>query len=106
MGGDLVEEEDGAAAGAFGDEIGMGEDEAEQQRLLLACRAEGGGLVLAEMGDGEIGAVRTSKGSPGGGVAGAARGEVADEIAAGPTFPSEAGENGRAACRESVWQDV
>ena len=38
MGGDLVEEQDRAAAGALGDEIGMGEDEADQQRLLLAGR--------------------------------------------------------------------
>ena len=50
MGGDLVEEEDRAAAGALGDEIGMGEDQADQQRLLLAGRAERGGLVLADDG--------------------------------------------------------
>ena len=73
MGGDLVEEEDRAAAGALGDEIGMGEDEADQQRLLLAGRGQSGGLALAEMGDGEIGAVRPRQRAAGGGVARAAR---------------------------------
>jgi hypothetical protein len=39
VGGNLVEEEDRAAAGLLGDEIGMGEDDREEQRLLLARRA-------------------------------------------------------------------
>ena len=55
MGGNLVEQKDRPPAGAFGDEIGMGQDQADQERLLLAGRGRGGGLVLAEMGDGEIG---------------------------------------------------
>ncbi len=58
MGGDLVEQQDRPPPGMFGDEIGMGEHEAEQQRLLLARRATFGGLALAEMGDVKIGAVR------------------------------------------------
>ena len=50
MGGDLVEQQDRAAPAALGDEIGMGEDQADQQRLLLAGRAERGGLVLGRHG--------------------------------------------------------
>ena len=37
--GDLVEQQDRRRAAALGDQLGMGEDEAEQQRLLLAGRA-------------------------------------------------------------------
>ena len=40
MGGDLVEQQDRRRAAAAGDELGMGKDEAEQQRLLFAGRAE------------------------------------------------------------------
>ncbi|KAI1692064.1 hypothetical protein DdX_21459 [Ditylenchus destructor] len=35
MRGDLVEQQDRCAAGAVGDQLGMGEDNAQQQRLLL-----------------------------------------------------------------------
>ena len=38
VGGDLVEQQDRRLAAALGDQLGMGEDEAEQQRLLLAGR--------------------------------------------------------------------
>ena len=76
MGGDLVEEEERAPAGSLGDEVGEGQDEADQERLLLAGRGESGGLVLADMGDGKVGAVRAGEGAAGGGVAGAAGGQV------------------------------
>ena len=39
----------GGAAAPVGDQLGMGEDEAEQQRLLLAGRGARGGLVLGAM---------------------------------------------------------
>ena len=38
MRGDLVEEQDRRLAAALGDQLGVGENEAEQQRLLLAGR--------------------------------------------------------------------
>ncbi len=40
MRGDFVEQQDRRPPGALGDEFGMGEDEAEEERLLLAGRAE------------------------------------------------------------------
>ena len=46
VGGDLVEQQERRLAAALGDEVGMGEDEAEQQRLLLAGRGLRGGHVL------------------------------------------------------------
>ena len=39
VGGNFIEEEDRAAFDGFGDEIGMREDDAEQERFLLAGRA-------------------------------------------------------------------
>ena len=94
MGGDLVEQQDRAAFTALGDEIGMGEDQADQQRLLLAGRAEGGGLVLGGVGDEEIGAVRAGEGAAGGGVAG--RGDNAARSAAPPAFQRDQGAGERA----------
>ena len=82
VGRDFVEEEDRPAAGAFGDEIGMGEDDRQQQRLLLAGRAQARRLPLVEMGDGEVGAVRTGQRASGRGVAGAAAGELERQILA------------------------
>ena len=106
MGGDLVEEQDRAAAGALGDEIGMGEDEADQQRLLLAGRAERRRLALAEMGDDEIGAVRAGEGAAGRGVAGAAGGEARGQVrlvaASSSERPARAnGPSGAAASRSA-----
>ena len=40
--GDLVEQQDRRLAAALGDQLGMGEDQAEQQRLLLAGRGARG----------------------------------------------------------------
>ena len=39
MGGDLVEQQDRRSPPSFRDQLGMGQHEAEQQRLLLAGRA-------------------------------------------------------------------
>src|SRR4051812_2583980 len=58
MGGDLVEQQDRAPAGALADEVGMGEDDGEQQSLLLARRAKPGGLLLADMGHEQVRSVR------------------------------------------------
>ena len=69
VGGDLVEQQQRAAADAFRDEIGMGEDQPEQQRLLLAGGAAIGRLALVEMGDGEVAAVRAGERAAGGGIA-------------------------------------
>ena len=52
MGGDLVEEQDRAAPGLrSATRSAWARIEADEQRLLLAGRAGGGGLVLAGMGD-------------------------------------------------------
>ena len=69
MRGDLVQQQDRGAAGAVGDQFGMGEHDCEQQRLLLAGRAEMRGLALAEMRDREVLAMRAGERAPGGGVA-------------------------------------
>ena len=54
MGGNLIQQQDRRGAAAVGDEFGMGEDEAEEQRLLLTSRAARSGLAFGEMGDGEV----------------------------------------------------
>ena len=64
MGGNLVEQKDRPLAAILGDKIGMGEDEAEEQRLLLAGRAALRRLHLAEMGDLEVGTVRPRQRPP------------------------------------------
>ena len=72
MGGDLVEQQDRRRAAAFRDQLGMGEDKPEQQRLLLAGRGSGGRHVLGAMGDGEVLPMRADGRPAGGGVAAAA----------------------------------
>lgn len=71
----------------------MGGGDAEQKRLLLACRTERGKLGLAEMGNGEIGTVRPRKPSAGRSVAAAALGESGGKRIAGihPALEGEAG---------------
>ena len=49
----------------------MGEQDGEQQRLLLTGRTERGGLRLGSMDNGEILAVRAGQGAAGGGIAAA-----------------------------------
>ena len=73
VGGDFVEQQDRGRAAAGGDELGLGEDDAEEQRLLFAGRAARGGLAFGNMSDGEVLAVRADGGAAGGGIA-AARG--------------------------------
>ena len=58
-----------AARPAVGDQLGMGEDEPEQQRLLLAGRGARRRHLLGAMEDREILAVRAFGGSPGRSVA-------------------------------------
>ena len=69
MGGDLVEEDHGRLPGHVGDEAGLGEDEADEQRLLLSGRAGFRRHVLGAMADEEVGAVRADQRPPGHGVA-------------------------------------
>ena len=61
MGGDLVEQDDRRHAGETRDKTGMGEHDAEEQRLLLAGRGVGGGDALRPMDDGKIGEVGSLK---------------------------------------------
>src|SRR3569623_3037255 len=63
----------------------MREDEPEQQRLLFAGRAQSGRLVLVEMRDGEVAAMRPHQRTPGGRVAVAALRQVGDKT--GGAFP-------------------
>ena len=86
--GNLVEEQDGGLAGAFGDEVGVGEDDAEQERLLLAGRGERGRAALVEVGDDEVDPVGPAERAPGGGIAGAALGEVGLQARGSPAQPS------------------
>lgn len=65
MRGDFVEQQDRCAAGAVGDQLGMGEDNAQQQRLLLPGRAELRRLPFAEVRDGQILTVRPGQRAPG-----------------------------------------
>src|SRR5207244_2636079 len=96
MGGDLVEEEDRAAAGALGDQAGESEDQADQQRLLLPSRAKLRRLALAEMGDDEIGAMRAGKRPAGGGVPRPAEGEGLGQVRLLAAFERQAGARERA----------
>ena len=64
MGGDLVEEQDRRIAAARRDEIRMGEDQPEQQGLLLPGLGTRRGHLLGSMNDDEILAVGPFRGSP------------------------------------------
>ena len=86
VGGDLVEQQDRRRAAAFRDQLGVGEDQAQQQRLLLAGRALRGRHALGAMGDGEVLAVRADGRAPGCGVAAAAGLEIGGEVAVGPAL--------------------
>ena len=65
MGRDLVKQQDRCGASLFGDHFRMGQNQAEQQRLLLAGGAAGGGLILGDMGNDQILAMRTFQCSSG-----------------------------------------
>ena len=85
MRGDLVEQQDRRRSAALCDQRGMGKDDPDQQRLLLAGRAERGGLALGEMDDVEILAVRADGRPPGGGIAPARGPERGGQIARRPS---------------------
>ena len=67
----------------------MGQDQAEQQRLLLAGRAARGRLLLDDVGDGEILPMGADEGSTGGGVAAARRFQCRREVDAVPPVERE-----------------
>ena len=56
--GDFIEQKDRRFAAAFRDQLGMGEDEPEQKRLLLAGRGLRRGHSLGAVRNGEILPVR------------------------------------------------
>jgi len=72
MRGDLVEQEERRLAAHRALQPGLGEDDRNQQRLLLAGRRRLGGNALLGMVDPEIGAVWPEPGAAGRRVAGAA----------------------------------
>ena len=69
MRGDLVEQQDRRRAGDFGGQPRMRNDEPDQQRLLLAGRAELGRHVLRRVADQQVGAMRAVERAAGGAVA-------------------------------------
>jgi hypothetical protein len=92
VGGDLVEQQDRPHAPVGGDEVGMDEDDREQQRLLLPGRAGRRRLALAKMGDRKVGAVRPGQGPPRRAVAAAPSGQRRGEVVLpGPAVEREAG---------------
>ena len=72
MGRDLVEKHERRDSGHRRDEPRLGEDEADEKRLLLAGRGGAGSDVLRAMPHREIGGLRADKGAAGGAVAGPA----------------------------------
>src|SRR3546814_1516299 len=64
MSGHLVQQQHGATPGQLGDEIGVRQHRPEQQRLLFTRGAAGGRLILVQMRDLQIGAVRAYRGAP------------------------------------------
>ncbi len=69
MRGDLVEQQDRGLASPLGDQLGMREDDPEQQRLLLAGRGERRGARLVVVRDDQVDTVRPDQGPPGSGIA-------------------------------------
>jgi hypothetical protein len=83
--GDFIEEQDGAATGLFRDEIGVGEDDAEEEGFLFAGRALRGGLLLAQVGDASVLTMGADQRATGGSVSRARGGEVGRQVAAIPS---------------------
>src|SRR5690606_16424409 len=71
VGGNLVEKQDRRRLATACNQLGMGEYEAEQERLLLAGRGPGRRLVLGAVTNRKILPMRPFDGPAGGGVAGA-----------------------------------
>ncbi len=105
VGGDLVEQEDRRLAAPLGDQFGVGEDQAEQQRLLLAGRGLRGRHLLGAVEDRQVLAVRALGGPAGRGVARAIGAERRSEVAGLPAFQRDRGAGefvvGRIASRSS-----
>ena len=93
---DLVQQQDRRCAAAVGDQLGMREDEAKQQRLLLAGGAARGGHVFRRVSDREVLPVGANRGATGGSVAAAGRAKLGGEVVAAPAFDCDfsAGEGG------------
>src|SRR5690606_20176552 len=71
MGRDFVEQQDGNDTTHMGDEARVNKDQADQEGLLLACRAERRRHVLGPVADRQVGPVRAERGAPRRPVAGA-----------------------------------
>ena len=91
MRGDFIEKKDRCRPAPFGNQIGVAQHDAEQQRLLLASRAAAGGLRRCAMGDGEVVAVRPVGGAARGGVAAAIGAEDLGEVALAAAFEDQRG---------------
>ena len=69
MGHNLIQQQDWGNTAARGHKAGIGQHDGDQQRLLLAGRAELGGLVLGRVAHQEIRPVRAFQREAGGGIA-------------------------------------
>src|SRR5215213_7796774 len=91
MRGDLVEKEDRRSATAIGNEVRVGEHEAEQQGLLLPRRGAASGHGLGAMDDGEVLPVRPFSCATGPLVTHSVAAERGNEVASLPSFERELG---------------
>ena len=80
MGRDLVQKKDGGFAKVLRQGAGVGQDQTDQQGLLLSGRALVGGGVLGGVAGHKVGAVRADQSAPGGDVAAAAFGQRSRQI--------------------------
>ncbi|HEU4705514.1 MAG TPA: AAA family ATPase, partial [Sphingomicrobium sp.] len=81
-----------AVAAALRDQLGMGEHQAEQKRLLLAGRAQRRRHRLGAVGDEEVLAVRAARCPPGGRIAAATGLEQGGEVAVRAAFERQLGD--------------
>jgi hypothetical protein len=91
MRGDLVEQQDRPNAAAIGDQLGVGEHETEQERLLLSGRASRGRHMFGSVHDGKILTMRPFDGPAGGCIARAVPLKDCSEVALLPPFESNRG---------------
>ena len=89
MGRNLVEQQDRRRAAAVRHQLAMGEDQAEQKRLLLTRRAIRSGDLLGAVKHSEVVAMRAFDRAARAGVARPVRLEASGEIAAIPSFKAD-----------------
>ena len=80
MRSDFIQKKDRRAAQVLRQSAGIGEDQADQQGLLLPRRALVGGHVLGDVTRQQVGAMRSNQRAPGGNVAPTALGKRKGEI--------------------------